>query len=104
MQIVIVGGGTVGIELAVHLQQAGNDISLVERDPARCADIREKQDILVVEGPGSSPLTLEQAGIAEAEMVLAVTSIDEALAKAESYTNKNAKITALRKARRLIIS
>jgi len=36
--------------------------------------------------------------------VVAVTSIDEALAKAESYTNKNAKITALRKARRLIIS
>jgi len=34
----------------------------------------------------------------------AVTSIDEGLAKAESYTNKNAKITALRKARRLIIS
>jgi nickel-dependent lactate racemase len=34
----------------------------------------------------------------------AVTSIDEALARAESYTDKRAKITALRKARRLIIS
>jgi trk system potassium uptake protein len=61
----------------VHLQQAGNDVSLVERDPARCAEISEKQDIMVVQGPGSSPRTLEQAGIAEAEMVLAVTSIDE---------------------------
>jgi hypothetical protein len=36
--------------------------------------------------------------------VEAVTSIDEGLAKAENYTDQNAKITVLRKARRLIIS
>jgi hypothetical protein len=36
--------------------------------------------------------------------VEAVTSIDEALARAETYTDKNARITVLRKARRLIIS
>lgn len=34
----------------------------------------------------------------------AVTSVDEALAKAEGYTDRKAKITVLRKARRLIIS
>ncbi len=33
-----------------------------------------------------------------------VSSMDEALAKAEHYTGQNAKITVLRKARRLIIS
>ena len=54
MQIVIVGAGTVGFDLAVHLQRAGHDVALVERNPARCAEIRERLDILVVEGQAHS--------------------------------------------------
>jgi len=77
VQIVIVGAGTVGFELAVHLQKAGHDVSLVESDAARCAEISEKLDILVVDGPGSSPRVLEHAGLPDAQMVLAVTSVDE---------------------------
>ena len=77
MQIVIVGAGTVGFELAIHLQRSGHDVALVEEKSDRCKEICEKLDILVVEGAGSSPRALEQAGIAEAEMVLAVTSVDE---------------------------
>lgn len=77
MQILIVGAGTVGFELAVHLQHSGHDVALVEAQSVRCQEISEKLDILVVKGAGSSPRVLEQAGIAQAEMVLAVTSVDE---------------------------
>jgi len=77
MRIVIVGAGTVGTDLASYLQRAKHDICLVEADPDRCAVIREKLDILVVEGSGSSPATLDAAGITEADIVLAVTSVDE---------------------------
>jgi trk system potassium uptake protein TrkA len=77
VQIVIVGAGTAGFDLAVHLQRAGHDVSLVEQDVRRSATIREKLDILVVEGSGSSPAALEAAGIRDAQMVLAVTSVDE---------------------------
>ncbi len=77
MRIVIVGAGTVGTDLATYLQRANHDICLVEPDPARCAAIREKLDILVVEGSGSSPAALDAAGINEADIVLAVTSVDE---------------------------
>ncbi|MBN2171244.1 MAG: Trk system potassium transporter TrkA [Candidatus Krumholzibacteriota bacterium] len=77
MQILIVGGGTVGFELAVQLQRAGHDVALVERDPQRCAEIEEKLDILVVPGHGSSPRTLERAGLPGAHMAIAVTSVDE---------------------------
>ncbi|MFC1572015.1 Trk system potassium transporter TrkA [Candidatus Eisenbacteria bacterium] len=77
MNIVVVGAGTVGFDLAVNLRRARHDVSLVEIDPQRCASIREKLDILVVEGPGSSPNALEEAGIQDAQMVLAVTSVDE---------------------------
>ncbi|MCK4412251.1 MAG: Trk system potassium transporter TrkA [Candidatus Eisenbacteria sp.] len=77
MQIVIVGAGTVGFDLAVQLQRAGHDVGLVEKHTDRCAEIRDKLDILVVEGPGSSPRALIDAGLREAQMVLAVTSVDE---------------------------
>jgi len=77
VQIVIVGGGTVGFDLAVQLQKTGHDVSLVEQNPQHCNVIQEKLDILVVEGTGSSPDALEQAGIRDAQMVLAVTSVDE---------------------------
>lgn len=77
MQIVIVGAGTVGLDLAVYLQNAGHDIALVEMDPIACNALREKHDILVVEGSGSSPSALMAAGIQEAQIVLAVTSVDE---------------------------
>ena len=77
MQIVIVGAGTVGFDLAMHLQRAKHDVALVEKNATRCAEIREKLDILVVEGPGSSPVALMDAGLRGAQMVLAVTSNDE---------------------------
>lgn len=78
MQIVIVGGGTVGTELAVHLQRSGHSVALVEPRHDRCAELAEKMDILVVEGSGASPRSLEQAGIAGAQMLIAVSSVDEA--------------------------
>ena len=77
MQIVIVGAGTVGFELAVQLRRAGHDIAVIESRPERCEEIGEKLDVLVVQGPGSSPRILEAAGLADAEMLLAVTSMDE---------------------------
>lgn len=78
MQIVIVGGGTVGTEVAMHLQRSGHSVALIEPRPERCAELAEKLDILVVEGSGASPRSLEQAGIAGAQMLLAVSSVDEA--------------------------
>ncbi|MDO9695224.1 MAG: Trk system potassium transporter TrkA [Candidatus Latescibacteria bacterium] len=77
MQIVIVGGGTVGSELAAHLQRSGHDVAMVEPRTERCAELAEKLDILVVEGGGGSPRALERAGIAQAQMIIAVSSVDE---------------------------
>ncbi len=77
MQIVIVGAGTVGFELAVQLRRVGHEIALVEQSDERCEEISERLDVLVVQGHGSSPRVLEHANIHDAEMVLAVTSMDE---------------------------
>lgn len=77
MKIIIVGGGVVGYSLAEHLEQGHHDISLIEVDTRACQDISERLDIKIICGSGSSPRLLEEAGIKGADMVLAVTPIDE---------------------------
>lgn len=77
MRTVIVGGGVVGSSLAEHLLKDKHQLSLVEQDPALCLEIGEKLDLQIVTGSGSSPKALEAAGLADADMVLAVTPSNE---------------------------
>ena len=77
MRIVIVGGGVVGFSLAEHLMYENHDISLVEKDPNVCRVDGDRLDIKLICGNGSSPRVLEAAGIKGADMILAVTPIDE---------------------------
>jgi len=77
MKILIVGAGAVGFNLARQLSKEGHDISVVERDIDLVKRITEKLDVSVVSGSASSPAILEEAGIKNADMVLAVTNSDE---------------------------
>ena len=77
MKILIVGAGAVGFNLARQLSKEGYDISVVERDQEHVKRITEKMDVFVVSGSASSPAVLEEAGIKNADMVLAVTNSDE---------------------------
>jgi trk system potassium uptake protein TrkA len=77
MRIVIVGGGVVGYSLAQQLLYEKHTISLVEPDPKVAADIAAKMDLQVISASGSSPSALEDAGIQGADMVIAVTPVDE---------------------------
>ncbi|HOD67131.1 MAG TPA: Trk system potassium transporter TrkA [candidate division Zixibacteria bacterium] len=77
MRIVIIGGGVVGFSLAEHLLRDGHTLSLVELDPHLCRMIEEKLDLQVVSGSGASPVTLREAGIEGADMMLAVTPSNE---------------------------
>lgn len=77
MRIVIVGGGVVGYSLAQHLLYEKHVISLIESDPRVADDIAAKMDLQVIAASGSSPSALEEAGIQGADMVIAVTPVDE---------------------------
>jgi trk system potassium uptake protein TrkA len=77
MRIVIVGAGVVGHSLVEQLGREQHDISLVEQSSSICEALSEKMDLLVVQGTGSSPDSLKQAGIDSADMVIAVTPNDE---------------------------
>lgn len=77
MRIVIVGGGVVGYSLAEHLVREKHHLSLVEKDSELCRSISEKLDLQILNGSGSSPSILIEAGLKEADMVLGVTPNDE---------------------------
>ena len=77
MIIVIVGGGVVGYSLAQQLLYDKHTVSLIEPDASVADEIAQKMDLRVVVASGSSPSALEEAGIEGADMVIAVTPIDE---------------------------
>ena len=77
MHIVIVGAGEIGWYLAERLGREHHDIVVVEIDPGRAGAIAEQLDLQVVNGSGSSPSVLSEAGIQRAELLAAVTENDE---------------------------
>jgi len=77
VKIVIAGSGLVGSSLAEQLLLKGHDVAIVEKDEHVCQELEEKQDLLVINGSGSDPEIMKSAGIATADILLAVTPVDE---------------------------
>jgi trk system potassium uptake protein TrkA len=77
MRTLIVGAGVVGTNLAEELSSAGHVVSLVDRSQKIVDQLNERMDILAVQGHGCNPDVLRKAGIEDAQLVLAVTNIDE---------------------------
>jgi trk system potassium uptake protein TrkA len=77
MKIVIVGAGEVGLHLARILSQERHDITVVDKNEEQLHRVSETLDVMTVEGSGSQISTLRNAGAENADMLIAVTSIDE---------------------------
>ena len=77
MKIIILGAGQVGGTLAEHLASEANDITVVDTDGDRLRDLSDRLDIRTVQGRGSFPTVLRQAGADDADMIIAVTNSDE---------------------------
>lgn len=77
MKIIIVGAGKVGFVLAHMLSNENHDVTVVERDEDRMLTVEERLDVDTVLGSCTSTAILRKAGIADADMVLAVTERDE---------------------------
>ena len=54
----------------------GQDVVVIESDPDRAAQMQSELDCLVITGNGASASTLEQAGLNEADLLVAVSSSD----------------------------
>ena len=78
MNIIIAGAGHVGVRIAQSLASEGHDITLIDRDPATIDTVSNELDVICCLGSATSLDTLDQAGAAHADILIAVTSSDEA--------------------------
>jgi trk system potassium uptake protein len=77
LKIIIVGAGEVGFHIASHLARENKNVVVIDKDPAAIRRVSDNIDVQVVIGSGSSPVVLQEAGIKEAEILLAVTDSDD---------------------------
>ena len=59
--------------IASRLVREGNEVTLVEQDSERCAELEDMLDAKIVHGNAASVTALLRAGIADAEMLIAAT-------------------------------
>jgi trk system potassium uptake protein TrkA len=78
MYILIVGGGKVGYYLTKTLVNEGvNEVLLIEKDRHKVEIFTERFGAVVMQGNGDEVATLQAAGAARADVVIAVTGHDE---------------------------
>lgn len=77
MKAIIIGAGEVGFHTAKLLTVDNNDVVLIDESEEACQRVNEQLDLQTLCGPGASPVLLKDAGINEAELIIAVTNSDE---------------------------
>ena len=77
MDIIIAGGGKVGLTLARQLAAEGHNLTIIDENNAVLETAVERYDAIAVQGNCASKETLQRAGIQEAELVIAATGADE---------------------------
>lgn len=77
LHIIIVGCGKVGSTLVEILSNEGNDITIIDKNPQKLESLTNTFDVMGIEGNGASFTTQEEAGIKNADLMIAVTNSDE---------------------------
>ncbi|MDQ5910560.1 MAG: trk/ktr system potassium uptake protein [Pseudomonadota bacterium] len=77
MKIVILGAGQVGGSVAHILASEANDVTVIDSNAERLQALQDRLDLRTLCGHASHPSILEQAGAADADMLIALTDNDE---------------------------
>lgn len=77
MKVIICGAGRVGYGIAEKLCEENNEVTVIDLSAALIQKISTNLDVRGVIGHGSHPDVLVRAGIETAEMIVAVTHLDE---------------------------
>ena len=77
VKIVIVGDGKVGQALTARLAEEGHDIVIIDNSPKPLKNSVELYDVMGVQGNGASIAVQREAGVEEADLLIAATSGDE---------------------------
>jgi trk system potassium uptake protein TrkA len=77
MKAILIGGGAPVYYLARSLAGRGYEVTIICDEAAEAARLARRLKAVVVVGDGSAPRVLEEAGVAEAALLLALTPRDE---------------------------
>jgi len=78
MKILILGAGQVGRTAAYHLsREPANEVTVVDTNEDVLREMQDRLDVRAVAGNGAYPTVLESAGIADTDILVALTSSDE---------------------------
>ena len=77
MNIIIAGDGKVGSTLTRQLSIEGYNITIIDSNPKVLETTVERYDVIAVHGNCASMTVLQQAGVRDADLLIAATSADE---------------------------
>ena len=77
LSIIIVGCGKVGTALTEQLIREGHDITVIDEDSRKIQEITDQYDVMGLCGNGASYSMQMEAGINDADLLIAVTGSDE---------------------------
>lgn len=77
MKVIVCGAGQVGWQIARHLAQEGNDVTVVDNNVGLVNQATDALDVSGIAGFASYPDVLERAGARDADMLIAATHSDE---------------------------
>ncbi len=77
MQIIIVGCGNVGVTLTEQLMREGHNITVIDKQAECVEEVTNQFDVMGMVGNGVSFTVQNEAGIADADLLIAVTASDE---------------------------
>ena len=77
MNVIIAGAGRLGIQIAQVLAAAHNEVTLIDADDDRVAELEGRVPVRLVAGDACEPTLLEHAGVLTADLVIATTGDDE---------------------------
>lgn len=77
MKVIICGAGQVGWQIARHLSNEKNDVTIVDNDQDLVTRATDTLDVKGVSGFASYPNVLSNAGAEDADMIIAATHSDE---------------------------
>ena len=101
MKIIIAGNGKVGIALVRQLSTEGHDLTLVDMDQQKLQTAAEQNDVMAVAGNCAAMETLLEAGVMDADLLIAVTGADEInLLSAMTAHGLNAKLHTIARIRK----
>ena len=77
LKIIVVGAGKVGDTLVNRLAEEGHDLVIIDKNVDRLTELANLCDCMGVIGNGASHEVLEEAGVSNADLFIAVTESDE---------------------------